>query len=46
MSQASNTVAEFLTDNPRWIGVLFAAFMLLNSSGTAVAAFGDGLAGP
>ena len=32
MSEASTKIAEYLTENPRWIGVLFAAFMLLNSA--------------
>jgi len=46
MSEASNTVAQFLTDNPRWIGVLFAAFILLNSAQGVMAANHAGIAGP
>lgn len=37
MSEASNKIAEYLTENPRWIGVLFAAFVLLNSAQGALA---------
>ena len=46
MSEASNTIAEYLTDNPRWIGVLFAAFMLLNSAQGAMAAAAMTSTGP
>lgn len=46
MSEASNKIAEYLTENPRWIGVLFAAFMLLNSAQGAMAANHAGIAGP
>ena len=46
MSEASNTVAKFFTDNPRWIGVLFAAFVLLNSSAPVAAQASSCVAGP
>lgn len=46
MSEASNKIAECLTENPRWIGVLFAAFMLLNSAQGATAALAATSTGP
>lgn len=46
MSETSTKIAEYLTENPRWIGVLFAAFMLLNSAQGAMAYSNDAIAGP
>lgn len=46
MSEASNTIAQYLTENPRWIGVLFAAFMLLNSAQGVMAGALDTSPGP
>lgn len=46
MSETSNKIATFLTENPRWIGVLFAAFMLLNSAQGVLASNTEGIAGP
>lgn len=46
MSEASNKIAEYLTENPRWIGVLFAAFMLLNSAQGAMAGNLGSMTGP
>ena len=46
MSEASTKIAEFLTENPRWIGVLFAAFMLLNSAQGAMAGATGAFSGP
>lgn len=46
MSETSTKIAEYLTENPRWIGVLFAAFMLLNSAQGAMAAGSYGITGP
>lgn len=46
MSEASNTVAEFLSNHPRMVGVLFAAFVLLNSSQSVMAGFAATSTGP
>lgn len=46
MSEASNTVKQFLTENPRWIGVLFAAFVLISSSAPVAAGNSTCIAGP
>lgn len=46
MSETSNKIAEYLTENPRWIGVLFAAFMLLNSAQGAMAGAVSSSTGP
>lgn len=46
MSEASNTVAEFLSNHPRMVGVLFAAFVLLNSAQGAMAAANSTAVGP
>ena len=46
MSQESMRVREFLEENPKWIGILFAAMMLLSQVGTVAAGGGSSLVGP
>lgn len=45
MSQEQAQLREFLEENPKWIGVLFTAMLLLSQAGTAAAA-GSTLTGP
>jgi len=46
MSQNTNAVREFLEENPKWIGVAFAAMMLLSQVGSVAAAGGASNVGP
>ncbi|WP_436910983.1 DUF7503 family protein [Halosimplex marinum] len=46
MSQESTRLREFLEENPKWIGVMFSALLLLSQTGTAAAAHGGTLTGP
>jgi hypothetical protein len=46
MSQESMRVREFLEENPKWIGVLFSAMLLLSQVGTVAAGTGATHTGP
>ena len=42
----SGTVAAYLKDNPRMMGVLFTMLLLLSQAGTVAASNGGGISGP
>jgi hypothetical protein len=42
----SGTVAAYLNDNPRMMGVLFTMLLLLSQAGTVAASNGGGISGP
>ena len=46
MSQDTTRVREFLEENPKWIGVLFSAMLLLSQVGTVAAGHGSSMTGP
>lgn len=46
MSQESARLRDFLEENPKWIGVLFTAMLLLSQAGTVAAANGSTMTGP
>ena len=46
MSQEPMRVREFLEGNPKWIGVLFSAMLLLSQVGTVAAGNGATMTGP
>ena len=46
MSQEPARLREFLEENPKWIGVLFTALLLLSQAGTVAAANGTTYTGP
>jgi len=46
MSQDTTRFRAFLEENPKWIGILFAAMMLLSQVGTVAAGAGSSTAGP
>ncbi|WP_193366297.1 DUF7503 family protein [Halosimplex carlsbadense] len=46
MSQESTRLREFLEENPKWIGVMFSALLLLSQAGSAAAANGGTMTGP
>ncbi|WP_164471616.1 DUF7503 family protein [Halosimplex salinum] len=46
MSQESAQVREFLEENPKWIGALFTAMLLLSQAGTVAAGSANTLTGP
>jgi hypothetical protein len=46
MSQKENAIRTFLEENPKWIGILFAAMMLLSQVGTVAAGGGFSNPGP
>ncbi|MFB6122153.1 MAG: hypothetical protein ABEJ78_01670 [Haloferacaceae archaeon] len=47
MSENDDTkVATYLKENPRMMGVLFTALLLLSQAGTVAAGNGGGVAGP
>jgi hypothetical protein len=46
MSQLPPKVRTYLEENPKWIGVLFAALMLLSHVGTVAATGGSTNVGP
>jgi hypothetical protein len=37
MSQETSRIRTYLEENPKWIGILFAAMMLLSQVGTVAA---------
>ena len=46
MSQESSRLRTYLEENPKWIGILFAAMMLLSQVGMVAANNGTSTAGP
>jgi len=46
MSQEPQKLRAFLEENPKWIGVLFTAMMLLSQVGTVAAGNGSTMTGP
>ena len=46
MSQETSRLRTYLEENPKWIGILFAAMMLLSQVGTVAAAGGTTVSGP
>jgi hypothetical protein len=46
MSQESTRLREFLEENPKWIGVMFSALLLLSQVGTVAAGSANSLTGP
>ena len=46
MSQETSRIRTYLEENPRWIGILFAALMLLSQAGTVAAGGGSSTMGP
>ncbi|WP_224268040.1 DUF7503 family protein [Haloprofundus salinisoli] len=46
MSQNDSTMANYLKNNPRMIGVVFTMMLLLSQAGNAAAAAGGIVAGP
>jgi len=46
MSQESTRLREFLEENPKWIGVMFSALLLLSQVGTVAAGTGASHTGP
>lgn len=46
MSQETSRLRAYLEENPKWIGILFAAMMLLSQVGTVAAAGGSTTMGP
>jgi hypothetical protein len=46
MSQETTRLRTYLEENPKWIGILFAAMMLLSQVGTVAAGSGTTTAGP
>jgi hypothetical protein len=46
MSQESSRLRTYLEENPKWIGILFAAMMLLTQVGTVAANGGTSTVGP
>ena len=46
MSQETSRLRTYLEENPKWIGILFAAMMLLSQVGTVAANGGTSTAGP
>jgi hypothetical protein len=46
MSDATSELTAYLKDNPRMMGVLFTAMLLLSQAGSVVAANSGGTAGP
>jgi hypothetical protein len=46
MSQESTRLREFLEENPKWIGVMFSALLLLSQVGTVAAGSGNSMTGP
>lgn len=45
-ADTNSALASFLTDHPRFMGVLFTAALLLSATGTAAAEIGKSIAGP
>jgi hypothetical protein len=46
MSQETSRLRTYLEENPKWIGILFAAMMLLSQVGMVAANGGTTTAGP
>lgn len=46
MSQEQSRLRAFLKENPKWIGILFAALTLLSQVGTVAAGYGSTHTGP
>lgn len=46
MSQESTRFRTYLEENPKWIGILFAAMMLLSQVGTVAAGGATTVTGP
>jgi hypothetical protein len=46
MSQEPTRLREFLEENPKWIGVMFSALLLLSQVGTVAAGSGASHTGP
>ena len=46
MSQETSRLRTYLEENPKWIGILFAAMMLLSQVGTVAAGSGSSTRGP
>lgn len=46
MSSESSRLREFLESNPKWIGILFSAMLLLSQAGAAAAGTGATTTGP
>lgn len=46
MSTQNNSARQYLAENPRMLGVLFTACLLLTQAGNALAANGSSTAGP
>ena len=46
MSQETSRLRTYLEENPKWIGILFAAMMLLSQVGTVAAGGGFSNPGP
>ena len=46
MSQETSRFRTYLEENPKWIGILFAAMMLLSQVGTVAANGGTSTMGP
>ncbi|MDS0298604.1 hypothetical protein NDI76_07605 [Halogeometricum sp. S1BR25-6] len=42
----ANAVAQYLTDHPRMMGVLFTALLLLSQAGSVAAGNNVGISGP
>ncbi|MFB6140193.1 MAG: hypothetical protein ABEJ26_07135 [Halosimplex sp.] len=46
MSQEQARLRDYLVENPKWIGVLFSAMLLLSQVGSVAAASGTTYTGP
>lgn len=46
MSQNESRFRAFLEEHPKWIGIMFAAMMLLSQVGTVMAGSGESTIGP